>query len=112
MRNVIRLSLAGAVVGAVSVIGVPAALAQTAAECAYPFDNCDDFGGGTVDGATGDGGAGGDVAGGGTLDAAPARGGALPFTGGETVLLGATGLGALAGGAALVIAGRRRVASA
>lgn len=32
----------------------------------------------------------------------------LPFTGGELVLMTAAGLGALAGGTALVVAGRRR----
>lgn len=48
---------------------------------------------------------------------APARGGSsspatLPFTGGEIVLLSTLGLGALAGGTALVLAGRRRTAPA
>lgn len=32
----------------------------------------------------------------------------LPFTGGELVLVSAVGIGALAGGTALVVAGRRR----
>ena len=32
----------------------------------------------------------------------------LPFTGGEVVMLSALGAGAVAGGAALVVAGRRR----
>lgn len=36
----------------------------------------------------------------------------LPFTGGELVLLTAAGAGALAGGTALVLAGRRRQATA
>ena len=35
----------------------------------------------------------------------------LPFTGGEVVLLSAIGAGALVGGTALVIAGRRRSAT-
>lgn len=36
----------------------------------------------------------------------------LPFTGGELVLMTAIGAGALAGGTALVVAGRRKSASA
>lgn len=36
----------------------------------------------------------------------------LPFTGGELVLLTAVGVGALAGGTALVVAGRRKAAPA
>lgn len=36
----------------------------------------------------------------------------LPFTGGELVLLTAVGVGALAGGTALVVAGRRKASPA
>lgn len=36
------------------------------------------------------------------------NGGTLPFTGGELVLMSAIGVGTLAGGTALVVAGRRR----
>lgn len=60
-----------------------------------------DGGGGTViDGSSG----GGATAGGG--------GGSLPVTGGELVLLSTVGVGALVGGTALVLAGRRKAAPA
>ena len=41
---------------------------------------------------------------------APSSAKTLPFTGGELVLMTAIGAGALAGGAALVVAGRRKSA--
>lgn len=59
---------------------------------------------------TGQGGAG--TANGGAPGGGSARGTTLPFTGGETVLMALLGSGALAGGTALVLAGRRRTASA
>ena len=55
---------------------------------------------GTVSGTT--------VSGRSSSGAAPAT---LPFTGGETVLLGLAGLGAVAAGTALVVVGRRRTAT-
>lgn len=72
--------------------------------------------GGAETGGT-DGGAGTDGENGGT--GGPGRAGTattpetpatLPFTGGELVLMTAAGLGALAGGTALVVAGRRKAA--
>ena len=62
----------------------------------------------------GGGGGGGGGTGGGTTGAtgsggsATATTGDLPFTGGEVVLMTVVGLGAVAGGTALVVAGRRR----
>ena len=56
-------------------------------------------GGGTGGGTTGTTGSGG---------SATATTGDLPFTGGEVVLMTVVGLGAVAGGTALVVAGRRR----
>ena len=46
--------------------------------------------------------------GGNTTDRTVVEAATLPFTGGELVLLTAVGAGALAGGIALVAAGRRR----
>jgi len=103
MRTTLRLTLVGAVAGAVTLVGAPGALAQQV--CDYPFDCPEVIDGGTTDEATGDE----DTnAGGGTT----ASGAQLPMTGGETMLLGMTGIGALVGGTALVVAGRRRVANA
>ena len=60
-------------------------------------------GGGSTGGGSTDAGSGG--AGGGGTAESPST---LPFTGGELVLLTAVGVGALAGGTALVVAGRRK----
>jgi len=106
MRTTLRLTLVGAVAGAVTLVGAPGAFAQEV--CDYPFDCPEVIDGGTTDDATGDTDtdAGGGTTGGGTT----ASGAQLPMTGGETLLLGVTGIGALVGGTALVVAGRRRVA--
>ena len=69
----------------------------------------------TVSGTTDGTGAGGTNVGGTTEGAGTggsgttvSNGGKLPVTGGELVLLSAVGIGALVGGTALVLAGRRR----
>lgn len=138
MRTTVRLSLAGAVAGAFCLVAAPAALAQEApAVCGYPFDCPEVIGGDTTDEATGDqpvvdrpaaeqpaaeqptadAGAGGVTIVGGDTSAATASpttvssGAVLPFTGGETLLVGVAGIGLLMGGTAFVVAGRRRVAS-
>ena len=105
MRTITRFTLVAAVVGGGALLGAPAALAQTA-PCAYPFD-CPAAGGGSTTPAVG-GGTGTPSAGGGSSTAGAAA--VLPFTGGEIVLLTATGAGALAAGSALLVAGRRRSA--
>lgn len=121
MRTTLRLTLVGAVAGAVTLVGAPGALAQEV--CAYPFDCPEVIDGGTTDEATEDeaiededtaagGTTGGGTTSGGTASGGTASGVELPMTGGETLLLGMTGLGALVGGTALVVAGRRRVADA
>lgn len=98
---------AGLLLGAALVAGPAApASAQTAPVCdAYsgacatppastPVDDVDDTGVLGTSVSTGTGGA--------------ATEGDLPFTGGEAVMIGLLGVGALAGGTALVVAGRRR----
>ena len=100
MRTITRLTLVAAAVGGGALLGAPAALADTA-PCAYPFD-C------PVTGSTGGTGTGTPSAGGGSSTTGAAA--VLPFTGGEIVLLTATGAGALAAGSALLVAGRRRSA--
>lgn len=72
---------------------------------------CDAYSGNCVDEPTGGGGGtttDGDGGGGVTVD----RPAILPLTGGELVLLTAVGVGALAGGTALVVAGRRKATAA
>lgn len=102
MRKTARVSLAAMAVGASFAFSTPSAFAQAA--CEYPFD-CPTGGGGGLDGTTGGAG----TAGGGST---VGGGSALPVTGGELVLLTMTGAGALAAGTALVVAGRRRGATA
>ena len=98
MRTTTRLTIVIAAVGGGVLLGVPSALAESP-PCAYPFDCPAPPGGGTTTSV------GGGSTGAGAADV-------LPFTGGELVLLSATGAGALAAGAALVVAGRRRTAQA
>ena len=66
-------------------------------------------GGGSGGGSNGGGGTGGGTTGAtGSGGSATATTGDLPFTGGEVVLMTVVGLGAVAGGTALGVAGRRR----
>lgn len=84
------------------------AAAQTAVCDAYsttcPTPAPDGDGDGSTD-TDGGGGGGTSIDGNGGGTARPAT---LPFTGGEVVLLSAVGVGALVGGTALVVAGRRK----
>ena len=73
------------------------------------FAVCDSYSGKCVEEPPGDGGGGGAGGGGGTAVDRPAT---LPLTGGELVLLSTVGIGALVGGTALVVAGRRKAAPA
>jgi len=91
-------------------VAVPAASPAFAAPCdaysgACPSTPAGDGGGGGGGGAPAGGG--GSVPAGGANDASSGRG-ELPFTGGELVLMTLVGAGAVAGGTALVVAGRRR----
>ena len=116
--KIVRLSLTSLVLGAGVLLGAPSAHAQEV--CAYPFD-CSPIGGGDGGAGTilpgpgaGAGNAGLTDATAGGVTGASVGGGrtVLPFTGGEAALLGLTGVGAVAGGALLVAAGRRRGARA
>lgn len=68
-------------------------------------------GGDTENPTTGGGTAGGGTTAGGTTGGTATSPSTLPFTGGELVLMTAIGAGALAGGTALVLAGRRKAAA-
>ena len=114
MHKISRFTLVAAAVSGGALLGAPAALADTV-PCAYPFDCPTGSGGGsntpTVGG--GDGPSTGSVVGtdgaqGGSTSTGAAA--VLPFTGGELVLVSATGVVALAAGTALLVAGRRRSA--
>lgn len=101
--------------------GALAAFSIGAAPAAFAQQACDDYSGGCADvggvvQAPAEGAPAGQGAGAGTVvsnrvtpAATPTT---LPFTGGEVVLLAATGVGALAVGALAVRAGRRRVSPA
>lgn len=65
-------------------------------------------GSGTETPGTSNGGASGGASGGAGSGGTTSNPSTLPFTGGELVLMTAIGAGALAGGTALVVAGRRR----
>ena len=73
------------------------------------FAVCDSYSGTCVDEDEGGGGATTDEdEGGGGTTTADERPSTLPLTGGELVLLSTVGIGALVGGTALVVAGRRK----
>ncbi len=112
MRTSLRLTTGAAVLGVASLVGAPAALAQTTTCGAYS-EGCDTTGvlPDTQDrGATGN--SGGVAGSSGSSGSSGTRGSgtpsSLPFTGGETAALGLAGAGALAAGTVLVVAGRRR----
>ncbi len=102
MRRTARLATGAVVLGVVGFAGVPAASAQEVACEAYAR-TCTPIGGvqdEQVNQGAGNQGA-GTVSGRTTPNT-------LPFTGGDIVLLSLLGAGTLAGGTALVVAGRRR----
>jgi hypothetical protein len=116
MRTTSRLALSAAVLGSSLLFAAPAAAQTAPTPCPYPFTDCPTTpppstppGGGegeeTVSptGTPVNGGGGG--GGGGTAVDGRSE---LPFTGGEITLLALAGTAALGGGAALVVAGRRR----
>ncbi|MBW3638397.1 MAG: hypothetical protein KY451_00870 [Actinobacteria bacterium] len=118
MRRTARLATGAFVLGVVGFTGAPAASAQQVACDAYG-QTCPAIPGEGVLGTQFNQGAGNQGAGTQRTGAqgAGTQGGAvsgrttpntLPFTGGEVVLLSLLGVGTLAGGAALVVAGRRR----
>lgn len=118
MRRTARLVTGAAVLGVVGITGAPAALAQTV-DCAVYPDACvrsEVIGDSTTRGGGAAGGgapekAGVDAQGTGVAGTVSSRGSTpstLPFTGGESVLLGLAGAGAVAAGTVLVVAARRR----
>ncbi len=113
MRTSLRLTTGAAVLGVASLVGAPAALAETTTCDAYS-EGCDTTGvlPDTQDrGATGNsGGVAGSSGSSGTRGSGTPS--SLPFTGGETAALGLAGAGALAAGTVLVVAARRRASSA
>ena len=109
MRRTARLATGAFVLGVVGFVGAPAASAQAVVCDAYP-QTCPvvpgvlgtQFNQGTGNQTGNQGGtSGGAVSNRSTPNA-------LPFTGGDVVLLSLLGAGTLFGGAALVVAGRRR----
>ncbi len=119
MRRTARLATGVAVLGVVGFVGAPAAIAQTAT-CNSYSGTCvesDVINRGAASGAGSDrnssgvSGAGSDrnssgVSG--TVSGRSSTPASLPFTGGEVLLLGFVGAGALAAGTVLVAATRRR----
>lgn len=99
MRRTARLATGAVVLGVVGFAGVPAASAQVVVCDSYP-DRCPVLPGEGFNQGAGNQGA-GTVSGRATPNT-------LPFTGGDIVLLSLLGAGTLAGGTALVVAGRRR----
>jgi hypothetical protein len=96
MRRTARLATGVAVLGVVGFAGAPAAIAQTA--------TCNSYSGTCVEPVVvNDRGAGS-----GTVSGRSSTPASLPFTGGEVLLLGFVGAGALAAGTVLVAATRRR----
>jgi len=105
MSTTSRLAVSAAVLGGGLLLAGPAS-AQEA--CAYPFD-CPPVSGGSGQPATG-GSVGTPTVSTPTVVSNAGGGGpaSLPFTGGEVTMLALAGAAALAGGAALVAAGRKR----
>jgi hypothetical protein len=107
MRRTARLATGVAVLGVVGFVGAPAAIAQTA--------TCNSYSGTCVEsdvinrGAASDAGSDRNSSGvSGTVSGRSSTPASLPFTGGEVLLLGFVGAGALAAGTVLVAATRRR----
>lgn len=104
MLRIQQAVLATTVMGAVSLVGAPGALAQAACpagQVSSTYSQTCVLSGAVVQGDTADRATT-------TSNTTPVRPAALPFTGGELVLAAATGIAALGAGTALVVAGRRR----
>ena len=108
MRRTARLATGVAVLGVVGFVGAPAAIAQTA-NCNSYSDTCVKSvvinNRGAVPGAVSDRNSSG---GSGTVSRRSSTPASLPVTGGEVLLLGLVGAGAVAAGTVLVVATRRR----
>lgn len=102
MRRVTTLLTGAALAGGISLLGAPAALADGGVACDAYAKTCPAVPGTQVRGGATTTGLPGAVT---TRTSTPAS---LPFTGGDVVLLSLAGSAAIAGGAALVMAGRRR----
>ena len=105
MRRSARLAVGDVVLGVVGFAGAPAASALVVCD-AYP-DTCPALPEG-VQGSQFNQGPGNQSGTQGGAVSNRSTPNALPFTGGDVVLLSLLGAGTLAGGAALVVAGRRR----
>ena len=124
MLRTARFATGAAVLGFVGFAGAPGALAQSAPVCAAYSESCvksevvvnpPESGGtggtGTAGNGTGPatGGQGSGVAG--TVSSRSSTPATLPFTGGDVVLVGLAGAGAIATGTVLIVAARRRGAT-
>lgn len=123
MLRTARFATGAAVLGFVGFAGAPGALAQSAPVCANYSEACvrsevvvnppesGGTGGTTAGNGTGPatGGQGSGVAG--TVSNRSSTPATLPFTGGDVVLVGLAGAGAVATGTVLVVAARRRGAT-
>lgn len=121
MRRTARFATGAAVLGFVGFAGAPGALAQSAPVCAAYSESCVESevvvnppasgGTGVAGNGTGPatGGQGPGVAG--TVSSRSSTPATLPFTGGDVVLVGLAGAGAVATGTVLIVAARRRGAT-
>lgn len=121
MLRTARFATGAAVLGFVGFAGAPGALAQSAPVCAAYPESCveprvvvnppESGGTGVAGNGTGPatGGQGPGVAG--TVSSRSSTPATLPFTGGDVVLVGLAGAGAVATGTVLIVAARRRGAT-
>lgn len=103
MRRTARVATGAIVLGVVTFAGAPAAVAADVVAC--------DSYGRTCPAVLGEQMNRGSNTTGGAVSGRTSTPDTLPFTGGDIVLLSLLGAGTLAGGAALVVAGRRRTAA-
>lgn len=108
MRRTARLATGVAVCGIVGSVGAPTAFAQTVEQCSVYAEACVESEVIENKQVSDDGAVAESSQGSGTVSNNSSTPATLPFTGGEVLLLGLVGAGALAGGTALVVAGRRR----
>ncbi len=99
MRRTARVATGAIVLGVVTFAGAPAAVAADVVACDSYGRTCTPIKGNPLTGgSTGDR----------AVSGRTTTPNTLPFTGGDIVLLSVLGAGTLAGGTALVVAGRRR----
>jgi hypothetical protein len=103
MRRFSTLLTGAALAGGISLLGAPAAFAKEPVACDAYAQTCPPVRGETTPSVSGTKGGVSVVTT--TRTSTPST---LPFTGGDVVLISVLGAAAVAGGAALVVAGRRR----